>query len=110
MTDGPVLRVEDEFLSGGIVIQGEARAGYALLRALGCLGERFVRPTGSRFAGHEVADRCVTISPYRPRGGSSAGTMGSVPACQIEANRREVRRLPVYLRVVFSACPGRPAA
>jgi hypothetical protein len=40
MTNGLVLWIEDEYLSGSIVVQG---ARHTLLSALGCLGESFVR-------------------------------------------------------------------
>src|SRR5580700_7234308 len=41
MTDGLVLRIEDENLSGGVVIQGKCCAGY-IFSALGRLGKSFV--------------------------------------------------------------------
>ena len=45
MTNGLVLWIEDEYLSGSIIVQGEFCARHTLLSALGCLGESFVRAT-----------------------------------------------------------------
>src|ERR1700758_1210666 len=70
MADGLVLRVEDENLSGGIVIQGKFCAWRTLVGALSRFGKSFVRATVAVYddAGPRSGVRVVGLPSQREAG------------------------------------------
>src|ERR1700752_4175047 len=85
MADCLVLRVEDEYLSGGIVIQGEFCAWRTLLGALSCLGKSFVR---------------ATVAVYDHAGPRSGVRVFGLPG-QREAGNEKQRHRPNQRKIRF---------